>query len=75
MLRLLRPEVHCKGADYAALDGKPISELAVVTDCRKDKKGKAGPENSPVAGVHQRASANTGPMRVCRFVLSVTCIT
>ena len=36
------PEVHCKGADYAALDGKPISELAVFADCGKDEKGKAG---------------------------------
>ena len=30
ILRLLRPEVHCKGADYAPPDGKPIPELAVV---------------------------------------------
>ena len=27
------PEVPCKGADHAPLDAKPISELAVVTDC------------------------------------------
>jgi rfaE bifunctional protein nucleotidyltransferase chain/domain len=26
----LRPDVHCKGADYAPPDGKPIPEAAVV---------------------------------------------
>ena len=30
ILRLLRPEVHCKGADYAPPEGKPIPELVVV---------------------------------------------
>ena len=30
MLRLLRPEVHCKGADYAPPGGKAIPEQAVV---------------------------------------------
>ena len=29
-LEELRPEVHCKGADYAPPDGKPIPEQAVV---------------------------------------------
>ncbi len=27
----LRPDIHCKGADYAPPDGKPIPEAAVVT--------------------------------------------
>jgi phosphoheptose isomerase len=30
MLSRLRPDVHCKGADYAPPDGKPIPELATV---------------------------------------------
>lgn len=29
-LRLLRPDVHCKGADYAPPHGKPVPEAAVV---------------------------------------------
>lgn len=29
-LRLLRPAVHCKGADYAPPDGKPIPEAQLV---------------------------------------------
>lgn len=29
-LRLLRPAVHCKGADYAPPHGKPIPEAALV---------------------------------------------
>jgi rfaE bifunctional protein nucleotidyltransferase chain/domain len=29
-LRLLQPDIHCKGADYAPPDGKPIPELSVV---------------------------------------------
>jgi rfaE bifunctional protein nucleotidyltransferase chain/domain len=29
-LERLRPEIHCKGADYAPPDGKPIPEAAVV---------------------------------------------
>jgi D-beta-D-heptose 7-phosphate kinase/D-beta-D-heptose 1-phosphate adenosyltransferase len=29
-IRLLRPDVHCKGADYAPPHGKPIPEAAVV---------------------------------------------
>jgi rfaE bifunctional protein nucleotidyltransferase chain/domain len=29
-LERLRPEVHCKGADYAPPNGKPIPEAAVV---------------------------------------------
>jgi rfaE bifunctional protein nucleotidyltransferase chain/domain len=29
-IRLLRPNVHCKGADYAPPHGKPIPEAAVV---------------------------------------------
>ena len=29
-IRLLRPAVHCKGADYAPPHGKPIPEAAVV---------------------------------------------
>jgi phosphoheptose isomerase len=30
VLERVRPEVHCKGADYAPPDGKPIPERAVV---------------------------------------------
>jgi rfaE bifunctional protein nucleotidyltransferase chain/domain len=30
-LARLRPDIHCKGADYAPPDGKPIPEAAVVT--------------------------------------------
>jgi rfaE bifunctional protein nucleotidyltransferase chain/domain len=30
VLSQLRPDVHCKGADYAPPDGKPIPEAAVV---------------------------------------------
>jgi rfaE bifunctional protein nucleotidyltransferase chain/domain len=30
-LARLRPDVHCKGADYAPPDGKPIPEAAVIT--------------------------------------------
>jgi rfaE bifunctional protein nucleotidyltransferase chain/domain len=30
VLRRLQPEIHCKGADYAPPDGKPIPELATV---------------------------------------------
>jgi rfaE bifunctional protein nucleotidyltransferase chain/domain len=30
MVRLLRPHVHCKGADYAPPEGKPIPEAEVV---------------------------------------------
>jgi bifunctional ADP-heptose synthase (sugar kinase/adenylyltransferase) len=26
----LRPDIHCKGADYAPPDGKPIPERALV---------------------------------------------
>jgi len=29
-LRLLRPAIHCKGADYAPPNGKPIPEKALV---------------------------------------------
>src|SRR5690606_15215656 len=29
-LSVLRPEVHCKGADYAPPNGKPIPEKAIV---------------------------------------------
>ena len=29
-LALLRPDVHCKGADYAPPDGKPMPERAIV---------------------------------------------
>ena len=29
-IRLLRPAVHCKGADYAPPGGKPVPEAAVV---------------------------------------------
>ena len=29
-IRLLRPDVHCKGADYAPPHGKPIPEAALV---------------------------------------------
>jgi rfaE bifunctional protein nucleotidyltransferase chain/domain len=29
-IRLLRPHVHCKGADYAPPQGKPIPEAAIV---------------------------------------------
>ena len=29
-IRLLEPDVHCKGADYAPPSGKPIPEAAVV---------------------------------------------
>ena len=29
-IRLLRPQVHCKGADYAPPHGKPIPEKALV---------------------------------------------
>jgi rfaE bifunctional protein nucleotidyltransferase chain/domain len=29
-IRLLRPDVHCKGADYAPPHGKPIPESALV---------------------------------------------
>jgi rfaE bifunctional protein nucleotidyltransferase chain/domain len=29
-LRLLQPDIHCKGEDYAPPDGKPIPELSVV---------------------------------------------
>jgi rfaE bifunctional protein nucleotidyltransferase chain/domain len=31
VLAKLRPDVHCKGADYAPPQGKPISEAAVVS--------------------------------------------
>jgi rfaE bifunctional protein nucleotidyltransferase chain/domain len=30
MIRLLQPDVHCKGADYAPPDGKPIPEAELV---------------------------------------------
>lgn len=30
VLSRLRPEIHCKGADYGGVDGKPIPELATV---------------------------------------------
>jgi rfaE bifunctional protein nucleotidyltransferase chain/domain len=30
VLRRLQPDIHCKGADYAPPDGKPIPELATV---------------------------------------------
>jgi rfaE bifunctional protein nucleotidyltransferase chain/domain len=29
-IRLLRPQVHCKGADYAPPNGKPVPEAALV---------------------------------------------
>jgi rfaE bifunctional protein nucleotidyltransferase chain/domain len=29
-IRLLRPDVHCKGADYAPPHGKPVPEAALV---------------------------------------------
>jgi D-glycero-beta-D-manno-heptose 1-phosphate adenylyltransferase len=29
-IRLLRPDVHCKGADYAPPNGKPIPEAALI---------------------------------------------
>jgi bifunctional ADP-heptose synthase (sugar kinase/adenylyltransferase) len=29
-IRLLRPDVHCKGADYALPHGKPIPEATLV---------------------------------------------
>jgi rfaE bifunctional protein nucleotidyltransferase chain/domain len=29
-IRLLRPHVHCKGADYAPPHGKPVPEAAIV---------------------------------------------
>jgi rfaE bifunctional protein nucleotidyltransferase chain/domain len=29
-IRLLRPHIHCKGADYAPPHGKPIPEAALV---------------------------------------------
>ena len=29
-LALLKPDIHCKGADYAAPKGKPIPERALV---------------------------------------------
>ncbi len=29
-IRLLKPHVHCKGADYAPPHGKPIPEAALV---------------------------------------------
>jgi bifunctional ADP-heptose synthase (sugar kinase/adenylyltransferase) len=29
-LDALRPDIHCKGADYAPPDGKPIPEQALV---------------------------------------------
>lgn len=29
-LRRLKPDIHCKGADYAPPHGKPIPERAVV---------------------------------------------
>ncbi|QJW92549.1 nucleotidyl transferase family protein [Frigoriglobus tundricola] len=29
-IRLLRPDVHCKGADYAPPRGKPVPEAALV---------------------------------------------
>jgi len=31
VLRRLRPDVHCKGADYAPPNGKPIPEASIVT--------------------------------------------
>jgi bifunctional ADP-heptose synthase (sugar kinase/adenylyltransferase) len=30
VLRELRPEIHCKGADYAPPNGKPIPERSVI---------------------------------------------
>lgn len=30
VLERLQPDVHCKGADYAPPDGKPVPERAVV---------------------------------------------
>jgi rfaE bifunctional protein nucleotidyltransferase chain/domain len=32
-IRLLRPAIHCKGADYAPPHGKPIPEAAVLAAC------------------------------------------
>jgi rfaE bifunctional protein nucleotidyltransferase chain/domain len=31
-LRLVQPDIHCKGEDYAPPDGKPIPELSVVEE-------------------------------------------